>query len=54
VHGFAEVMDKNRYSDIAVRFVDIASGFLAKVQSRKGVSPVKRETASLKPKDFAY
>ena len=41
------------YCDIAERFVDIASGFLADVQRRAKVSPVKWGPVSLKPSDFA-
>lgn len=54
--GLAEFIclgEDTGYCDIAVRFVDIAGDFLAKVESRKGVSPVKWGPVSLKPKDFA-
>ena len=41
------------YCDIVDRFVDIASDFLAKVQSRTTLNRVKRGAASLNPIDFA-
>lgn len=41
------------YCDIAERFVDIASSFLADVQRRAKLSPVKRGPVSLHPSDFA-
>lgn len=41
------------YCDIAARFVDIASDFLANVQSRTRVSQVQWGPVSLNPDDFA-
>jgi hypothetical protein len=41
------------YCDIAERFVDIASGFIAEVQSRTNVSAVKWGPTSFNPNDAA-
>lgn len=52
--GFIGLGEDTGYCDIAVRFVDIASDFLASVQSRKGVSPVKWGPVSCNPKNCAH
>jgi hypothetical protein len=41
------------YCDIAERFVDIASDFLAKLESRTKLSKVKWDAVSFDPSDFA-
>jgi hypothetical protein len=41
------------YCDIVERFVDIASGFLADVQSRTKLSPVRWDPVSLNPDTFS-
>jgi hypothetical protein len=44
--------DEAGYCDIAERFVDIASDFVAEVKSRTVLSKVKSSAVSLKPSDF--
>lgn len=54
--GLAEFIGLGKdtgYCDIAARFVDIASGFLANVQSRTRLSRVQPGRVSFNPKDFA-
>ena len=54
--GFAAFIGLEKgttYCDIVDRFVDIASDFLANVQSRTKLSRVKWGAASFKPSDFA-
>jgi hypothetical protein len=54
--GLAEFIgfDKDKgYCDITARFVDKASDFLAKVESRSKLSRIQPGRVSLNPKDFA-
>jgi hypothetical protein len=54
--GFADFIGLGKdadYCDIAERFVDIASDFLAKLKSRTKLSKVKWSAVSLNPNDFA-
>jgi hypothetical protein len=54
--GLAELIGLGKdtgYCDITTRFVDIASDFLANVQSRTRISRVQPGRVSFNPKDFA-
>jgi len=51
--GFIGLGKDTDYCEIAARFVDIASDFLANAQNRTKLSQVKRGPASLDPSTFA-